>query len=489
MKQLKPVIVFAVLLNLAIVALLLVRNPVDQPAADVDAVVDDLVADNTMEDARYDLRDRAGDLNVILISMDALRWDRTGLSGNPDNLTPNLDAFAEEAVVFRDTTAAAPWTLPSHMTIWTGRWPSVHGITNKLKLLSQDQMVETTLSPGIETYPDLLMRQGFTAAGFTGGAGVQTIYGFGRGFDTYLDDRYFGGLDYSIPAALAWLDDHRAERFFLFLHGYDSHGQFELPAGELSAIGGYAGELDGSKDEQGRLREDGLARIVEPGDDASLAGVLDAADAAYLEAVYDRKVQAADERLGSFLARLKAQGVYDDSVIAIVSDHGDEFMEHGYVDHGATLCQHQLGVVMMVRFPGYTRRMDVDTPVRTIDLFPTIFDAMGLEGPAGVDAVSLLPLLQGTTVDPPPVYAETDYRLFVHQRMVRQGDWKLILDLQDGSRQLYNLADDPDEQRDLSSSEARRTYEMEQTLRAWMAGTRTNPQDYLGLRQKPIKLF
>ena len=83
MKQLKPVIVFVVLLNLAVVALLLVRNPVDQPTVDLDAVVDDLVADNTMAEARYDLRDRAGQLNVVLISMDALRWDRTGLSTQP----------------------------------------------------------------------------------------------------------------------------------------------------------------------------------------------------------------------------------------------------------------------------------------------------------------------------------------------------------------------------------------------------------------------
>jgi arylsulfatase A-like enzyme len=488
-KQLKPLLVFAVLANLVVVALLLLRNPVDPSGTDLGSVIDDLIADQTMEAARYDLRDRAGELNVILISLDALRWDRTGLSGNPDGLTPNLDAFAQEAVVFTDTTTAAPWTLPSHMTIWTGRWPSVHGITNKLKLLSQDQMVETNLSPGIETYPDLLIRQGFTAAGFTGGAGVQNIYGFGRGFDTYLDDRYFGGLDYSIPAALSWLEGHRAQRFFLFLHGYDAHGQFELPASELSAIQGYDGTLDGSKAEQGELREKALAAIKEPGDDASLSGSLDAADIAFLEDVYDRKVHAADERLGSFLARIKAQGLYDDSIIAIVSDHGDEFMEHGFVDHGAYLCQHQLGVVMMVRFPGYARRQDLDTPVRTIDLFATIFDAMGLDGPSGVDAVSLLPLLQGAKREPPPVYAETDYRLYVHQRMIRKGDWKLILDLQDGSRQLYDLSEDPEERNDLSSSEPRRTYEMEQALRGWMAETRTNPQDYLGLRQKPIKLF
>ena len=486
MKQLKFIAAVVVLLNLAVVAWLLLRQDEATPQR-LDEVVADLAEDQTMAAARYDLTDRAGELNLILISMDALRWDRTGISGNPDGLTPNLDAFAEEAVVFRDTTASAPWTLPSHMTIWTGRWPSVHGITNKLKLLGADQMAETSLSPGIETYPDHLMRQGFTAAGFTGGAGVQGRYGFGRDFDTYLDDRYFGGLDYSVPAALEWAEEHRSERFFLFLHGYDSHGQYDLPESDLAGIGGYDGELDGSKDEQAKLREDGLGAIADPGDEATV-GTLDEADAAYLEDIYDKKVRNADDRLGTFLSRLRAMGLYDNSVIAVVSDHGDEFMEHGYVDHGPTLCQHQLQVVMMVRFPGYERRHDIDEPVRTIDLFPTVFDAMGLQGPSGVDGVSRLPLLRGED-QPLDVFAETDYRLFVHRRMIRQGDWKLTLDLQDGERKLYHLPDDPDEQDDLSSSEPRRTYEMEQALRSWMADTRTNPQDYLGLKQKPIEIF
>jgi len=484
-KQLKFIAVVVVLLNLAVVAWLLLRHEDTTPQA-LDEVVADLAEDNTMAAARYDLTDRAGELNLILISLDALRWDRTGVAGNPDGLTPNLDAFAEEAVVFTDATSAAPWTLPSHMSVWTGRWPSVHGVTNKLKLLGSDQMAETALSPGIETYPDHLMRQGFTAAGFTGGAGVQGRYGFGRGFETYLDDRYFGGLDYSVPAALAWADEHRSERFFLFLHGYDTHGQYDLADGELSGIA-YEGELNGSKDEQAELREGGLDAIAAPGDEPSVAS-LDAADAAFLEAVYDKKVRNADDRLGTFLGRLRAMGLYENSVIAIMSDHGDEFMEHGYVDHGPTLCQHQLHVAMMVRFPGYERRQDVDTPVRTIDLFPTLFDAMGLSGPGGVDGVSRLPLLRGED-QPIDVFAETDYRLFVHRRMIRQGDWKLTLDLQDGGRELFYLPDDPDEQNDLSSSEPRRTYEMEQALRSWMADTRTNPQDYLGLKQNPIEIF
>ena len=474
------------LANVLAIAWLMLNREVEENTAATVATT--LLSDNTMEATRYDLSDRQDQLNLILVSMDALRYDHTGLSGNTGGHTPNLDAFAEEAVVFHDTVTAAPWTLPSHMSVWTARWPTVHGVTNKLKLLSQDQLVETSLSPGIETYPDILIRDGWLAGGFTGGAGVQARYGFGRDFDTYLDDRYFGGMDYSMPSALEWLGEHRGERFFLFLHGYDSHGQYELPEVARSSIPDYAGTLDGSITEQAELREKGLDAIDNPGDPASLQGQLNQTDIDYLEDVYNLKVRQADERLGQFLSQVRSMGLMDNTVIAVISDHGDEFMEHGGLDHGATLYQEQLEVVMMVRFPGYARRHDVSTMVRTIDLFPTVFDAMGMTGPVGVNGISLLPLLRGENMDI-EAYAETDYRLFVHQRMIRQGKYKLILDLLDGQRELYDLATDPGERIDLASSDPRRTYEMEQALRRWMEETRTNPQDYLGLEQDPIGLF
>jgi arylsulfatase A-like enzyme len=485
--HLRLIIVVAVAVNIVIVGWLVLQPDADTRGKTATEVIEPLFADNTMEAARYNLEDDADKLNIIFISVDALRWDRTGVSGNPNRLTPNLDRFADEAVVFHEAVAAAPWTLPSHMSIWTGRWPSVHRVTNKLSPLSGGQMIETSLSPGIETYPDLLIRSGRKAAAFTGGAGVQGRYGFGRDFDAYLDDRYFGGMDYSIPPALSWLDKNGSQPFFLFLHGYDVHGQYDLPESERS-IGGYQGVLDGSKDEQAKLREKGLENIAEPGDPAHLRGTLNDADAAYLSDIYDAKVRTADERVGSFLTRLKTMGLYERSIIVLFSDHGDEFMEHDGVDHGATLYQEQLHVAMMIRFPGYGRRQDIQTPVRTLDLFPTIFDALGLDGPAAVDGTSLLPLLRGQTLST-PVYAETDYRLFVHHRMIREGQHKLILDLLDGKRELYDLAADPGEKNDLSSSDPRRTYEMEQALRGWMDRNRTNPQDYLGLEEKPISIF
>lgn len=478
-KSVQFAIAAAVLANVAVLTWLLIRTPADPAGRGVGEVLQPLVDDPTMETTRYDLSGR--DVNVILISLDALREDRLG-----SGVTPNLDAFAAESVVFNNAMAAAPWTLPSHMSVWTGRWPSVHQVTNKLRLLAQDQMSETVLSPGIETFPDALIQAGFVAGGFSGGAGVQGRYGFGRGFETYLDDRYFAGTDYSAPKALEWLKEHRDERFFLFLHGYDTHGQFPAPEGALSSLD-YDGALDGGIEEQAVLRERGLDAIVEPGDPSRLSQ-LDQGDAGFLQQVYDLKVRDADERFGRFIGELRALGLLDDTLVVVMSDHGDEFLEHGAVDHGHTLYQEQLHTVLMMRFPGTARRQDVDQLVRTVDLFPTVFEALGLKGPRDIDGVSLLPMMRGRS-QPLVAFAETDYRLFVHHRAIRRGDHKLILDLLDGGRELYDLGVDPHELKDISSTEPRLTYELEQELRTWMQSVGTNPQDYLGVRQNPIEIF
>ena len=163
-------------------------------------------------------------------------------------------------------------------------------------------------------------------------------------------------------------------------------------------------------------------------------------------------------------------------------------MEHGALDHGATLYEEQLHVLMMIRFPGHAKRHDITSNVRTLDIFPTLFDALGIEGPSGVDGKSLLPLLRGENQEL-PVYAETDYRLYRHLRAMRKGPHKLIIDLQDDGKELYDLSVDPKELKNIISEQPRTTYEMEQSLLEWMNQTRTNPEVYLNVKQNPIDIF
>jgi len=433
----------------------------------------------------FDYSAQAKDLNVIVISMDALRFDHTGLGGG--TYTPNLDAFQKEAVAFSHDTSAAPWTVPSHMAIFTGRWPTHHGVVNKLRPdPNAKELVDMKLADDVPTFPDYLAKAGWTDVAFTGGAGVSGKFGYNRGFTTYLDDKKFAGLDYSSPPAMQWLTEHGSEHFFMFLHGYDVHGQHgvDKPVKEIDPS--YTGKLDGSVEEQAKIREAGLATIVNPGD--SPHADVSPEDTKFLLEIYNEKVREADARLGVFLAKVKELGLMDKSIIVVLADHGEEFMEHGYLDHGATLCDHQLHVPLMIRFPKGEGAGVIDAPVRSIDMFPTVFEALGVKPPEGADGKSLLPLLRGEKEEL-PIHAESDYRLFVHLRASRIGDKKLILDLEDGQRSLYDLAADPQEQTDLSAGDARTTYEMEQDVRGWMGTMQSDPNQFLGVKEDHIKLF
>lgn len=441
------------------------------------------------EAERFDLS--GSPVNIILISLDALRYDRTGYGGNERPVTPNLDKLASESVVFHDATSQGSWTLPSHMSIFTGLWPTAHGVVNKLSRGAGGEIIPTILEPSIGVLTENIARAGFECVAFTGDAGVSGRFGFARGFEIFLDDVKFGGMDHSVPAALDWLGQHGDERFFLFLHGYDVHGQYDPANGYTREFvdGEYTGPLEGNRFEQGKLREEALLAIGKPGSDgrARLSSV-SAEDYAFYLSLYDEKVRDQDRRLGVFLDHLRATGLYEKSIIAVVSDHGEEFGEHESIDHGPTLYQEMVHVPMLIRFPGQLQGMRVDTPVRTMDIFPTVMSAVGLPLPDGLHGVSLLPLMRGGAFDE-PVVSESDYRLFVHRRMIRNGPWKLILDLYSGAKELYHLDRDPAETNNLVEAEPRQAYEMEQALLRWMNSVQQSPETFLGVEEEPINEY
>ena len=440
-----------------------------------------------------DLAARAADIDVVLISMDCLRYDRTGLAAGNEGRTPNLEALAASSVVFHDAMSPAAWTVPAHMAVFSGRWPTRHGLVNKLAPDPADptKMVDARVSDDVPLWSETLMKAGWLGAAYTGDAGVSARFGYGRGFSAFVDDKKFGGMDHSGPPAVAWLQENKDGRLFLFFHGYDVHGQAPLPAdvSARSVMPGYAGPMDGSIEEQAKLREQALATIQKPGQDPTLDGVVTADDWAFLLAIYDKKAQIADARMAQVVQTLKDTGVWDHAIVALMSDHGEEFGEHGSIDHGYSLYQEQLHVPMMLHFPGQTERVDVRETVRTIDLFPTIFDALGLPPVEGSDGASLLPFLNGEADPPGPLLAETDYRLYAHLRAIRKGDLKLILDLEDGTVQLFDLAKDPGEKTDLAKERAREASELEQELRGHLLGWRTDATAYLGRADTPIPVY
>ncbi len=407
------------------------------------------------------------DYNIVLVSFDAVQARHVHALGYPRDITPTIDAMAKEGYNFTDAISVSSWTVPASMTWFTGVYPSDHKILNKYAVYNPpvEKIARLKeLSPNLITLTEIMKQNGYITGGFTGDAGVSGVFGFRDGFDVYEDKVVFGDMDQSVPKALAWLGANKGKKFFLFLHGYDAHGQCIPQAGfDYRFVDpAYDKRYTGSKEEQESLREEGLAK-----------GRLEMRpeDIAFWRAVYDEKINREDGRFKRFLDGLKDLGLLDRTVFVLTSDHGTEFFEHNRIDHGFTLYSELINVPLIIKLPGRPGGGSVPTMVSSIDVMPTILDLMDVTVPASVKqqlrGTSLVPAMQGapTVKD---VYSETDYRLYTFKRSVITPEgWKFIYTLESNQRELFNLKKDPMETVNLVDSEPRIAYELEQKLFAY----------------------
>lgn len=332
------------------------------------------------------------------------------------------------------------------MSWWTGVYPSEHRIVNKYAVYNPDTQQVANLrqiSPNLVTLAQTLQAQGYRTAGFSGNAGVSRSFGYGVGFEVYEhEDSKFGTFDYSIPRAIEWLETQGDSPFFLFLHGYDCHGQTMPSSGyDYRFVDpSYDGRYSGAPQEQQYLREDGL--------DRGRAELRDA-DIEFWRAIYDEKVQRADAKLETFFRELDRLGLLDNSLIVITSDHGTELGEHGRLDHGFTLYNEQIHVPLWFHVPGQGSGTIVEHGVSSIDVMPTILELLELETSEQVQAQlrgkSLVAAMRGE-VNSRDLFSETDYREFTFKRSVITPEgWKLIYSLETRERELYDLNSDPAE--------------------------------------------
>jgi arylsulfatase A-like enzyme len=317
------------------------------------------------------------------------------------------------------------------MTIFTSLPPSVHGATDGFKVLAS----------GILTLPEWIRAQGLDTAAVTEDGWVGAHQGFARGFDVFIENESAritapeGQVDRTFARARRWLELHRDKRFFLFLHTYQVHAPYAPPAR-------YAG------------------LFVPPEGQAAPLHVRQLAD-------YDREIRYTDDELAGLFAALERLGLADRTIVVVTSDHGEEFLEHGLVSHGAHLYEESVGVPLVLRGPGIPAGRRIAAPVGHADLMPTLLELLGLPVPGGLSGRSVRPLLQGGSgeLEARPVFSEgwatfqpgaDGGRAFEPPSLaVRRGERKLArYRSPDGTRyELYDLSADPGERSDLSRSE------------------------------------
>jgi len=311
----------------------------------------------------------SGAPSVILISLDTLRPDHVGCCGYHRNTTPNLDRFAEDCALFETAIAAAPWTTPSHASVFTGLHPAEHGAG----VFSRGY----SLAPQWRTLAEIAQRNGYLTAAFTEGICIRGRLGFAQGFDVYSDgpapDRHrAGNVEATFAAAGAWLDSYAHLPFFLFVHTYEIHEPYGAP-------------------EPWKSRFADRARPGSPGNVAKDART--AADRVHTVDLYDAGIAYTDHHLGRLFERLDALKLLANTVVVVFSDHGEEFWEHGATGHMTHAYDETLRALLLIRLPGESPpHPRVKRQVALLDVFPTLLDLLGLATPHA-SAQSLMPLM------------------------------------------------------------------------------------------------
>ena len=383
--------------------------------------------------------------NVLLISIDDLRPDRLGAYGYARDTSPAIDSLARRGTVFENAFSAAPWTLPSHMSMMTSLYPSEHGI-NPTPTLRPEVRTLPVLPDRFVTLAERLREGGYTTAAFTNGTYVEGRLGFRQGFDRYLEVRPLHAVPLLQREVLGWLRAEPRRPFFVFLHAFEVHQPFAPPEASIRELG----------EEPPALRSFGLLEqgLVRRGEQEVTPHLL-----ATVGLLYDAGIRYTDGLIAAVVAELEARGELDRTLIVLTSDHGEEFYEHGSFGHGPTLYDEVLRVPFVWSGPGVARGRRLGAPASLLDIMPTILDLLGFPLEGQHSGVSVAPLLD-PAADPAALreagaprvlYAET--RSFGgHRIAARRGSHKAILDLASGSLELYDLLPDPAETRDLSET-------------------------------------
>ncbi len=399
------------------------------------------------------------DCNVLIVGYDTVGAKHVSSLGYDRKTTPNFDALAKEGTLFSQAYSTAPWTVPSFVSTFTSLYPSQHKVVNKYTAFNAQQQVITKLdnvAPGTQTLAQQFKNQGYITGAFTGDSGAGSQFGNGKGFDVYYEPTPFGSIGDSATQAEQWLKQNPNKKFFMFLHGYDAHGQTKVPV-DYPKQGkfvpkDYTGSLTGSAKEEADLREKQLTQNLP----------LNEQDFAFLNGIYDSKISDGDDRFGKFWEAFSAMGLDKNTVVVMLSDHGEEWGEHGGVDHGHTLYNELVHVPLAIKVPGVDSKTKVGQRVSLLDVAPTILDITKLQADAAyrsqLQGKSLVPLMKGQEEKSADIYIETDYLDFTHKRGVITPDgWKYIITMENGKEELYYLKKDPGEKDNKATSEKDRS--------------------------------
>lgn len=370
--------------------------------------------------------------NLVLITLDTTRADHLATFGYHRDTSRTLDALAAESIVFENLMVPVATTLPSHTTLLTGTDPLEHGVVANLKHGGQ----QFQPSPSLRTLTQYLKDEGYHTSAFISATPLRAGTGVDLGFDTY-DVPEKGSREAQLTSRRVekWVAELEEQPFFLWVHYFDPHGPFEPPKRHSK---GY--KRDDSI--QDWLTQRGIGETSE----RPTGQVLDSVEATNL---YDGEIRYMDQQLGRVFDALRAKGLWDETVVVVVGDHGEGLGQHGMAGHGG-VWREQLHAPFLIRSPWETPRR-ISRPVGMADVVPTV---LGLVRIPGVDGM----LAQASGVDalkqpPRPLYHHSSARQLDFGRVqdaLTVGSWRFVRD-EDGIDRMFHLDADPFEHHPLGS--------------------------------------
>jgi arylsulfatase len=483
--------------------------------------------------------------NVVLITLDTTRPDHLGCYGYKRNTTPHIDQFAEEAVVVSRGVSVIPLTTPSHATIMTGLHPQTHQIYRN----------SNSVHDNFTMLAEILNRYGYSTGGFVSVKLLNARLGFAQGFDYYSDipehpqgkdsqneDRKKGIRqllfkpllqrrgDETVDAGLAWLEKTKNQRFFAWIHLYDPHLSYMPPTEYgyrfnpqyeeyLKGIrkpsfiqSAYEDQVRYDGDSEQLTAKEGFQILFDVfginSPESSRVHSLSPGQVEDFIAAYDGEIAFVDEQVKRVIDFLKSNGLYSNTIVIIMGDHGEILHEkEDYFGHHKYLYEGAMRIPIIMKFPGITHQT-IDERITNMDVLPTLLDAIGIEVSIPLDGISYWPVISSysTVQGPEQLFYGTHTgerrasvthreqnlspsmrkarsfsehifsfikRVFMRMFRIRQrwrieehfekiavvkGDWKLIrsnagTNRKNGTYELYNIKEDPYELENLVADE------------------------------------
>jgi arylsulfatase A-like enzyme len=349
--------------------------------------------------------------NVVVVLIDTLRASKLQAYYPKSRVkTPAIDQFVSDGVLFERAQSPENWTKPAVASVLTSLHPATHKTKQDASKLPRSALMLS----------EVYKKQGFRTASFIANGYVSNAFGFDQGWDhytNYIREQRNTNASNVFGEAQGWIEKNKDKRFFVYIQTIDPHVPYDPPDRFL--------KMYDAKPYNGQVKNRRTHLMLDEAKKNPKKYKFTARDKERIEALHDGEISYHDEHFGNFLDKLDALGLDENTIVVVTSDHGEEFQEHGSWGHGHSVYQELLGVPLLFRWPGVIpSKQRIDPVVSTLDIGPTVLEATGMPIPPEFEGRSLLGFMRGDW-PPAPYVAFSDF--LDHRRVIRGGDWKLII--------------------------------------------------------------